>query len=183
MASNTSEERKQIIINSLRNVPNFPKEGIQFKDVSTLVLNPNAFRATIDELKHVLNTFEYDLIAGLESRGFIFGCPVATDLHKGFIMMRKPSKLPCEKYSVSYGLEYGKDAIEMHTDAIRPGQKVVVIDDLIATGGTAGAACSLVEKAGGIVTAIVFVIELDSLGGRQKLESQGRTVLSLVHFD
>lgn len=153
----------------VRNVPDFPKPGIQFKDITTLLSNPEALRYTIDALAERFAGDQVDLIAGIESRGFIFGTPLATKLGVGFIPVRKPGKLPAAIHRVSYALEYGQDSLEIHQDAVKPGQRVLIIDDLLATGGTAAAATELVEKCGGKVAGLGFVIELSFLKGRNRL--------------
>jgi len=154
----------------IRTVPNFPKEGIMFRDITSAIQDPEGLRLAIDELQKLLLGVEFDVIAGIESRGFIFGMPIAYNLGKPFIPIRKKGKLPCEKVEVSYDLEYGSAIIEMHKDAIKPNQKVVIIDDLIATGGTAEASVKLVELVGGEVVKMIFLIDLPDLGGRKRLE-------------
>jgi adenine phosphoribosyltransferase len=164
----------------IRAVPNFPKEGILFRDISPLLASPKAFAETTRLLTEAIAHFKPDVIAGIESRGFIFGVPVAQLLGLPFIPIRKPGKLPCDTVSVAYELEYGSDSLEMHRDAVEPGQRVVIIDDLLATGGTAAAAVSLVESQGSIAAGLGVVIELEGLAGRQRLE-QDRCV-SLLKF-
>ena len=154
------------IKDTIRQVPDFPKKGIQFLDITTGVKNPKAFKAMI------------------ESRGFIFGAPLADRLGAGFVMIRKPNKLPADTISESYDLEYGKDTIQMHADAIEKGANVVVIDDLLATGGTACAACRLIKKAGGNVVAASFIIELTPLKGAEKIKNDsGVDVVSMLKYD
>lgn len=150
-------------------IPDFPEPGIIFRDITTIIEDPDGLRLAIDMLTEDLKDVEFDAIAGLESRGFIFGMPVAYNMHKGFITIRKKGKLPRETVSMKYDLEYGSAEIEVHKDAITPGMKVVVVDDLIATGGTVEAACKLIEKLGGEVVRISFVMELAGLKGREKL--------------
>ena len=164
----------------IREVPDFPKPGILFYDISTLMKDPLAFQTTVDRLSSCFVEDEIDKVVGIESRGFIFAPIVATRLNAGFVPIRKPGKLPAATLSQSYELEYGKDRLEMHADAIEAGERVLIIDDLIATGGTARASVDLVEAAGGEVVAAGFVIELKSLDGRAKLE--GYRVTSLIVY-
>ncbi|PHV71649.1 adenine phosphoribosyltransferase [Sporanaerobium hydrogeniformans] len=164
----------------IRDVKDFPTEGILFKDITPLLQDREGLRASIDQIAEKLEGVEFDLVVGPESRGFIFGVPTAYKLGKGFVPVRKPGKLPYEHISETYALEYGTSTIEMHIDAIKPGQKVVIVDDLLATGGTTRAMVNLIEKVGGEVAKIVFVIELDSLNGRSVLE--GYEVESLLHY-
>jgi adenine phosphoribosyltransferase len=165
----------------LRHVMNFPKEGIDFIDISTVLQDADALKECIDSLKcKVKELGDFDLIIGPESRGFIFGVPVAYAMNKGFIPIRKRGKLPYKTIKVEYQLEYGTDVLEMHEDAIKPGQKVVIIDDLLATGGTTEANIRLVEKLGGEVVGLVFFIELSFLNGRERLK--GYKVDSIVQF-
>lgn len=169
------------LIKSIRNVPNWPKEGIQFKDITTLCKDPVAFKFSIDKMVAMFKDRGITKVCGIESRGFVFGPVLAYLLNAGFVLIRKPGKLPAETISETYELEYGTDSIEMHVDAIDEGEKVLIIDDLLATGGTAEAAVKLVEKAGGEVVAIAFVIELTgSLHGRDKLKE--REVVALVEI-
>jgi adenine phosphoribosyltransferase len=153
----------------IRDVPDFPEPGILFKDITPLLANPEAFEQTIDWLAEDADSRQVDIIAGIESRGFIFGTPLALRLGLGFVPIRKPGKLPAETMSEEYTLEYGTNTIEMHTDAVEPGQRVLIVDDLLATGGTAAAAARLVERAGGVVAGLSFIIELEFLDGRKKL--------------
>lgn len=170
--------------NEIRQVPNFPKKGIQFLDITTGVKNPEAFKAMIDFLYEKFKNQNIDYIAGIESRGFVFGAPLANRLNAGFIMIRKPNKLPADTISESYDLEYGTDTVEIHADAIEKGKRVVVIDDLLATGGTATAACNLVKKVGGEVVAAAFIIELTPLRGAEKIKSNsGVDVVSMLKYD
>lgn len=164
----------------IANVPNFPKEGIQFKDITPLMADGKAFRFATEEFTKFAQELNVDLIVGPEARGFIFGCPVATELSIGFIPVRKPGKLPREVVTFDYDLEYGSNTLCMHQDAIKPGQKVLIIDDLLATGGTMAAAVKLVEQLGGVVAGLAFLIELDELNGREKLS--GYNVKSLMHY-
>ncbi len=172
------------IKDTIRQVPNFPKEGIQFLDITTGVKHPQAFKDMIDYLYEQFKDKHIDYVAGIESRGFVFGAPLALRLNAGFVMIRKPNKLPAETISESYELEYGTDTIQMHADAIEKGSNVVVIDDLLATGGTATAACNLIKKAGGKVEAAAFIIELTPLRGAEKIKSQtGVNVVSMLKYD
>lgn len=164
----------------VRSIPDFPEEGIIFRDVTSVLQDADGLALAIDELKKRLENVECDVIAGTESRGFIFGMPLAYLLHKPFILVRKAGKLPCETVAKTYDLEYGTATIEIHKDAIQPGQKVVLIDDLIATGGTIKAAAELVEELGGEVVKILFLMELAGLEGRKVLE--GYDVDSVVVY-
>ena len=153
----------------VRTIPDFPEEGIMFRDITTVIESPDGFRLAIDEMKKRLENVDFDVIAGAESRGFIFGAPLAYALGKGFVLFRKKGKLPCKTVSMSYDLEYGSAEIEMHEDSIKPGQKVVVVDDLIATGGTVEAAIKLIEQLGGDVVKVLFLMELAGLEGKKRL--------------
>ncbi len=164
----------------IRDVPDFPKPGIVFKDITPLLGDAAAFRLSIDELDRVLADVPCDLILGIESRGFLFGAALAIKKGVGFVPVRKPGKLPYKTVTREYALEYGTDRVEMHRDAIRPGQRVIVIDDLIATGGTASAACELVEQVGGVVAALGFVIALDFIPWRRRLGT--REVRALLRY-
>lgn len=150
-------------------IPDFPKPGILFRDVTGVLASGEGFRLAVDEYCRRLEGVDFDLVLGMESRGFLFGAPVACRLGKGFVPVRKPGKLPRETIAESYDLEYGQTTLEVHKDDIRPGQKIVIVDDLLATGGTAEAAAKLVERLGGTVVKMVFLIELVDLGGRAKL--------------
>lgn len=165
----------------IRAVPNFPVEGILFYDITTLLKNPAALRKTVDRLADQYQDKDIDLVAGMESRGFIFGTPLAYQLGVGFVPIRKPGKLPAEKISETYELEYGRNTLEIHLDAIEKGQKVLVVDDLLATGGTAKASCNLIEKLGGEVVSLAFIIELSFLNGREKLG--GYDIFSIIQYD
>jgi adenine phosphoribosyltransferase len=165
----------------IREVPDFPKPGINFYDITTLLLDPEGLIETIDTLLEKCDGLEIDTVIGIESRGFIFGAPVAYQLGAGFIPVRKPKKLPSEKVSISYDLEYGKDTLEMHKDAVGEGHRVLIVDDLLATGGTARAVCDLVESVGGTIAGLLFVVELNFLNGREKFN--GYEVRSLVRYD
>ncbi|MDU1936232.1 MAG: adenine phosphoribosyltransferase [Clostridium sp.] len=166
---------------SIRVVEGFPKEGISFKDITTLIGDGEALKCSIDKIVEHLKDKNIDLIVGPEARGFIFGVPVAYALGVGFVPVRKPGKLPCETVSVDYGLEYGNDTLEIHKDAIKKGQRVAIVDDLLATGGTIEAVAKLVETVGAEVVALDFAIELTGLNGRDKL--QGYEVMSLVDYE
>ena len=165
----------------IREVPDFPKPGINFYDITTLLLDPDGFEQTIDALTEHCRGKQIDTVIGVESRGFIFATPVAYQLGAGFIPVRKPKKLPAEKVSISYDLEYGQDTLEMHKDAVGKGHRVLIVDDLLATGGTARAVVDLVESVGGTVAGLLFVVELDFLNGRSKFD--GYDVQSLIHYD
>jgi len=164
----------------IRSIPDFPEKGIIFRDVTSVLQDAEGLHLAIDSMQAMLKDVEYDLLLGPESRGFIFGVPIAYNMYKPFIPVRKKGKLPCETISTEYDLEYGTATIEMHKDAIKPGQRVVIIDDLIATGGTIEAIIKLVEKLGGIVVKAVFLIELEGLNGRDKLK--GYDVDSVIKY-
>ena len=164
----------------IRTIPDFPEPGIMFRDVTSVLQNPEGFQLAITELHKRIEYTEFDVIVGAESRGFIFGAPLAYNLHKAFVPVRKKGKLPCETIEATYELEYGTATIEMHKDAIRPGQKVVLVDDLIATGGTIEAAVKLIEQLGGKVVKILFLLELAGLNGRERLA--GYDVESVVTY-
>ena len=168
------------IKNAIRDVPDFPKKGILFRDITTAIKDKDVMKRMIDEIVDAFKDEKIDYVAGIESRGFIFGMPVAYSLGCGFVPIRKPNKLPAETFSVEYELEYGTDKIEMHKDAIEKGKRVLIIDDLLATGGTAAAACELVKKAG-VLAGLAFVIELTDLKGREKLPKDVK-ILSLAKY-
>lgn len=153
----------------VRSIPDFPEEGIIFRDVTTILQDKDGLKLAIDQMQDTLNGLDFDIVLGPESRGFIFGVPIAYNLNKAFVPVRKKGKLPCETVEMEYELEYGTATIEIHKDAIKPGQKVVIIDDLIATGGTIEAITKLVKQLGGEVVKIVFLMELEGLNGREKL--------------
>jgi adenine phosphoribosyltransferase len=166
----------------IRNIPDYPKPGILFRDVSTLLLDGAGFRATIDRLAAMVDPGT-ELIAGIEARGFIVAAGLSYALGLGKLMLRKPGKLPGEKIGTDYALEYGTDRIEMHVGHVRPGQKVLLVDDLIATGGTAMAGVDLITQAGGMVEQALFIVDLPELGGAEKLRARGINVGSLIGFD
>jgi len=165
----------------IRNVKDFPKPGIMFRDITTLLKNPEAFNYTLEQLVGFTNGLKINKVVGIESRGFIFGSVLAHKLNCGFIPVRKPGKLPAEKVSISYSLEYGEDKLEMHKDAIQTGDKVLIHDDLLATGGTMNAVCQLIEKLGGEIVQVSFIVELSFLNGRNKLKSYD--VRSIVNYE
>ncbi|MFN4180621.1 MAG: adenine phosphoribosyltransferase [Armatimonadota bacterium] len=165
---------------TIRNIPDFPKPGILFRDITPVLQNPDLFRAVIDTFEQIYRERNIDVIAAVESRGFIFAAPLAVRLGAGFVPLRKSGKLPYMTYKVHYALEYGIEALEMHVDAVKPGQRVLIMDDLLATGGTAHAAARLVLQAGGVIDSFAFVVELTDLKGREKL--QGYDVITLVQF-
>ncbi len=165
----------------VRSIPDFPEEGIIFRDITTVLQDADGLQLAIDGIQKSLEGVDFDLVVGPESRGFIFGVPIAYNLHKGFVPVRKKGKLPCETISMEYDLEYGSAVIELHKDSIKPGQKVVIIDDLIATGGTIEAIIKLVEMLGGEVVKICFVMELAGLKGRERLA--GYEVSSVVTYE
>ena len=165
----------------IKSIPDFPQPGIIFRDVTIVIEDPKGLQIAIDDMSAMLDGVDYDVIAGAESRGFIFGAPIAYKNGKGFVLVRKKGKLPRETVEMSYDLEYGSATIEMHKDSIKPGQKVVLVDDLIATGGTIEAAAKLVEKLGGVVVKMIFLIELTDLKGRERLSKYD--IDSLVKFD
>ena len=170
------------IKNSIRTIPDFPAEGILFRDVTTLMKDQESFRLSIEQMLHATRQFAaFEYVAGIEARGFIFGSIIANKLNAGFVPVRKPGKLPAEVLYLEYELEYGKDAVEVHVDAILKGKKYLVVDDLLATGGTSEAACRLIEKGGGIVVGCLFLVELTDLKGREKLKN--RNVESIVEFE
>ena len=165
----------------VRSIPDFPEPGIIFRDVTSILQDADGLRLAIDLMQEKLAGLDFDVVVGAESRGFIFGTPIAYNMHKPFVLVRKKGKLPCETVSMEYDLEYGSATIEMHKDSIKPGQKVVIIDDLIATGGTIEAAAKLVEQLGGEVVKIVFLMELAGLKGREKLA--GYDVESVICYE
>jgi len=166
---------------AIRNIPGFPKEGIVFRDITTLLKNPDAFRQTLDKMQAFCDGKKIDRILGIESRGFIFGGALADRLHVGFVPVRKKGKLPSETVSYDYELEYGTDTIEIHADALKKGDSVLIVDDLLATGGTMQAACRLVEKVGAVVAGIAVLVDLAYLPWRDKIEVED--ILTLVSYD
>ncbi len=151
-------------------IPDFPEPGVMFRDVTSVLQDADGLQLAIDSMQDLVKDLEYDIVAGAESRGFIFGTPIAYNNHKPFVLIRKKGKLPADTVSVEYDLEYGKAVIEMHKDSIKPGQKVLVVDDLIATGGTTEAMIKLIESLGGIVVGVVVMMELAGLNGRDRIE-------------
>lgn len=171
----------ELVKSQIRDVPDFPKPGIIFKDITTAIKQPETFKRIVDFMTEQFKDSEIDYVAAIESRGFIFGAPLAYNLGAGLTVIRKPGKLPAEIAQVTYDLEYGTDSVEIHLDAIEPGKKVLIVDDLLATGGTVGAACKLVEKIGGVPVGFAFVIELGFLNGKEKLP-QGVPVVSMIEY-
>jgi adenine phosphoribosyltransferase len=167
----------------IRTIVDFPHEGIMFRDVTTLFADPRGFRMTIDQLLHPCAGMEIDKVVGLEARGFILGGAIAHQLTVGFVPIRKKGKLPGATISESYHLEYGEAVVEVHDDAIQPGEKILLVDDLLATGGTAEAGIKLVERLGGEIIGCAFIVDLPELGGRKKLEALGMDVHALCAFD
>ena len=165
----------------VRSIPDFPEQGIIFRDFTSVLQDEDGLQLAIDSMFKLLDGVDYDVVAGTESRGFIFGVPIAYEMHKPFVPVRKKGKLPCETISQSYDLEYGQATIEMHKDSIKPGQKVVLVDDLIATGGTIEAAIKLVEQLGGEVVKVIFLMELAGLKGRERLK--GYDVASVITYE
>ncbi len=165
----------------IREVPDFPKPGILYYDITTLLKDPQGLALVADRLAEEASGLDVNLVAGMEARGFLLGPVLALRLGTGFALLRKPGKLPAAATSVEYDLEYGTDSLEVHTDAVRPGQRVLIVDDLLATGGTAAAAAKLVERLGGEVAGLLFIVELDFLSGRDRLDGYG--VTSLVRYD
>ncbi len=166
----------------IRTIPDYPKKGILFFDITTAIKDAETLNKMVDFLYDTFKDKNIDYVAGIESRGFIFGAPLACKLNAGFIPVRKPNKLPAKTISESYELEYGTDSIEIHEDAIEPGKRVLIVDDLLATGGTAAAACKLIKKTGGDVVSSAFIIELDELNGRKKIEDTGVEVVSMLRI-
>ncbi|HKJ10378.1 MAG TPA: adenine phosphoribosyltransferase [Gammaproteobacteria bacterium] len=164
----------------IRDIPDFPKPGVVYRDITPLVRDPAALRLAVHELVHPFFGSALTAVVGMEARGFIFGSLAAWELGIGFVPLRKPGKLPYDVHSISYDLEYGAESLEVHVDALGADDNVLVVDDVLATGGTAAASCALIERLGARVAACAFVVELDFLGGRGKLE--GQTVHSLVHY-
>lgn len=169
--------------NKIREIPDWPKKGVNFKDITTLLQDKDAFREMINLLAESFKGKEIDKVVGIDARGFLIASPVAYSLCCGLAIVRKPGKLPFRTIEKKYDLEYGSNAIEMHTDAISSGDKVILIDDLIATGGTAEATCDLVEELGGKIIGAGFVIDLPFLGGSEKLKKRGYEIISLINYD
>lgn len=167
--------------NKIRNIPDFPKKGIIYRDITTLIKDADAFRQTIDYFYDLFKSEQIDYVAAIESRGYIFGAPLAYKLNAGLIIIRKPGKLPGAVERIEYALEYGTDILEIHKDAIEAGKRVLVIDDLLATGGTVAAACQLLEKVGGKIIGSAFMIELADLNGRAKLP-QSQKIVSMLSY-
>lgn len=165
----------------VRSIPDFPEEGVIFRDVTSILQNADGLQLAIDAMQGLIKDIDFDVVVGTESRGFIFGVPIAYNLHKSFVPVRKKGKLPCETISESYELEYGSAVIEMHKDAVKPGQKVVIVDDLIATGGTVAASIKMIEELGGEVVKCIFLMELAGLNGRARLS--GYDVESVLCYD
>ena len=166
----------------IRSIQDYPKKGILFRDITTLIKDKDAFKQCIDQMSKIVNSLNCDKVAAIESRGFIFASPISYNLSKPNILLRKKNKLPADKYSVDFKLEYGQATLEIHKDSIKKGEKIVIIDDLIATGGTAEAAAKLVEKSGGEVSGFIFAINLFDLGGNDKLIKKGYKSFSLIDF-
>ncbi|WP_029059106.1 adenine phosphoribosyltransferase [Stappia stellulata] len=179
MADNSVSDE---LLAAIRTIPDYPKEGIIFRDITTLLGNARAFRRAVDALVQPWAGSKVDQVAGIEARGFILGGAVAHQLSAGFVPIRKKGKLPYETVRIAYSLEYGLDEMEMHKDAIKPGEKVILVDDLIATGGTAEAATRLLQQIGAEVIAACFIVDLPDLGGRAKIEALGVPVRTLVAF-
>jgi len=166
----------------IRNIPDYPKKGILFRDITTLIKDKDAFKECIDQMAKILTKLNFDKIAAIESRGFLFSSALCYKLSKPLVLMRKKDKLPAEKYSQEFSLEYGNATIEIHKDSIKPQEKVLIVDDLIATGGTAKAGAKLIEKSSGKVSGFLFVINLFDLGGKKSLEDKGYKTFSLIDF-
>lgn len=173
----------EILKASIRDIPDYPKPGIMFRDITTMLGDAKAFRLAVDALVYPYVGTKMDQIAGIEARGFILGGAMAHQLSAGFIPIRKKGKLPYDKVQIAYSLEYGVDEMEMHRDAVKPGQKVILVDDLIATGGTAEAATKLLQQMGADVVAACFVVDLPDLGGRKKIEALGVPVRTLIEYE
>lgn len=171
------------IKSKIRTIPNFPKEGIMFRDITTLLLDPDGLRDVIDTMVERYQDQNIDVVVGLEARGFILGGAVAYRLGKGFVPVRKAGKLPGETESYEYELEYGTDRVEVHVDAIKKGDRVLLVDDLLATGGTANAGAKLIEKLGGKIVEMVFIVDLPDIGGRKRLEDAGYKLFTLCDFE
>jgi adenine phosphoribosyltransferase len=179
------KERTMTIKSKIRTIPDYPKKGIMFRDITTLIKDPVGFRLVIDTLtqRYIHADFTFDTIVGIESRGFIIGSALAYTLGKGFIPIRKKGKLPAEVVTQEYSLEYGTDRIEIHKDALKERERVLLVDDLLATGGTALAAAALVEKLGGVIVEMCFIVDLPDVGGKKKLLDKGYNVFALTEFE
>lgn len=173
------------IKSKIRTIPDHPKKGIMFRDITTLIKDPVGFRLVIDNFtqRYIKGDIEFDMIVGIESRGFIIGGALSYTLGKGFVPIRKAGKLPAEKITHEYALEYGTDKIEIHKDAIKKGTKVLLVDDLLATGGTALASAALIEKLGGIISEMAFIVDLPDVGGSKKLKEKGYKAYALTEFE
>lgn len=171
---------KKKIEDYVRTIPDFPEPGIMFRDVTSVIQDPDGLQLAINSMQDLIKDVDFDVVAGAESRGFIFGAPIAYNLHKSFVLARKKGKLPCETIEESYALEYGTATVEMHKDAIKPGDRVVIVDDLIATGGTIEAIIKMVERLGGTVVKVIFLMELEGLKGRKRLK--GYDVQSVIKY-
>lgn len=178
-----SQEKLDLIKNSIKTIPDYPKKGIMFRDITSLMEDATAYQATIEILKEKYQGQGFTKVIGTESRGFLFGAPLALELGIGFVPVRKPGKLPREVISESYQLEYGRDILEIHTDAINENDKVLVIDDLLATGGTIEATVKLIRRLKGEVTDAAFIISLPDLGGEKRLQDMGLNIYSLCEFE
>jgi adenine phosphoribosyltransferase len=179
----TKKSLEEELVAAIRTIPDYPKPGILFRDITTLLGAPRAFRRAVDELVHPYAGERIAKVAGIEARGFILGGAIAHQLSAGFVPIRKKGKLPHETVRIAYSLEYGVDEMEMHKDAIQPGESVILVDDLIATGGTAEAACRLLQRMGANIVAACFVIDLPDLGGRAKVEALGVPVRTLIAYE
>ena len=176
------EAKKMDLKKYIRSIPDYPKKGILFRDITTLIKDNDAFKECINQMSKILIKLNFDKIASIESRGFLFSSALCYNLSKPLILMRKKNKLPAETYSQEFKLEYGKATLEIHKDSILPKEKVLIVDDLIATGGTSEAGAKLIEKSGGIVSGFVFIINLFDLGGKKLLENKGYKAFSLIDF-
>lgn len=172
----------QLVKNKIRSIKDFPKKGILFRDITTALKEPETLKTMVDYLYEQFKTEKIDYVAGIESRGFIVGMPLSYLLKTGFVPIRKPNKLPSETFIETYQLEYGMDSIEMHKDAVQEGSKVLIVDDLLATGGTACAACNLIKQANAEIVGVGFWIELTEICGRKKLEEKGLQVVSMLQY-
>lgn len=176
-----SEQANVVLTDYIRSIPDFPKPGILFRDITPLLASPAALRATIHQLADQFRDHRVDVVAAAEARGFIFATPLALELNAGFVPVRKPGKLPFDTHAFHYELEYGQDSLEIHIDGVGPGQNVLLVDDLLATGGTMEACCELVQRAGANVVACAFVVELTSLNGRERLAPH--KAVSLIQYE